>query len=262
MDTTKRILWSSLSVVSLLVFWFVAGIAIPEVIPGLPETFESLLTILTTPGPYDQMFYYHIWHTSVMIFGSLILAIALGTVIGVALGLSEPLENSVSSYIYAWIAVPSLVVVFVAASMFGFNAQSGFVAVPIVVTPFVALNMWEGARTLDPQLSEMGEFFGATRYHRFKSVILPQLIPFLFASIRSALSIGWKITLLVEAFLLTRGVGSMFNRAFGNYDLASMMAWLVIFTVLLIVVEYGLLAPVHSKVTEWRPDTGTVRAAE
>ena len=262
MNWSKRVLWSIASLGSLLALWYVAGVTIPEVIPGVPETAASLITILTTPGPYDHMFYYHIWHTSVMIFGSLVVAIVLGTIIGVALGLNESLEDSVSWLIYAWIAVPSLVIVFVAASMFGFEARAGFIAVPFVVMPFVALNMWEGARTLDPDLAEMATFFGASRYQRFTNVILPQLIPFLFASIRSALSIGWKITLLVEAFLLTRGVGSMFNRAFGNYDLASMMAWLVVFTVLLVIVEYGLLAPIHNKVTEWRPDTDTIRAAE
>jgi len=93
-------------------------------------------------------------------------------------------------------------------------------------------------------------------------VIVPQLVPFLFASVRSALSIGWKITLLVEAFLVTRGVGFMFRRYFDQYDLTTMMSWLIIFVVFLVVIEYGVLAPLHERVTAWRPEADGVRVTE
>jgi NitT/TauT family transport system permease protein len=233
-----------------------------ESVPGILATMGAMVTVLTVPGPYGNMFYFHVYKTAEMLFTTLAVSLVLGTVIGVALGTNETLESSVSSWIYAWLAIPSLVIVFVAAVLIGFNASSGYFAVPAVITPFVALNMWEGARNLDPQLREMADFFGASRYQQFTDVIIPQLVPFLFASIRSGLSIGWKITLLVEAFLVTRGVGFMFRRYFDQYDLTTMMSWLILFVVLLVVIEYGVLAPLHSRVTSWRPDADGVRLSE
>ena len=262
MDRVKRYLWSALSIVALIGLWQLGAMLIPESIPSVMGTVAALGTVLTQPGPYDNMFYYHVWKTSELLFITLAISLVLGTVIGVALGTDDRLESTLSSWIYAWLAIPSLVIVFVAAVLFGFNVKSGYVAVPIVITPFVALNMWEGARTLDPQLTEMADFFDASRYQKFTGVIIPQLVPFLFASIRSALSIGWKITLLVEAILLTRGVALMFRRSFDQYNLTSMMAWLIIFIVFLIVIEYGVLAPIHSRVTAWRPDADGVRLSE
>jgi len=262
MERARRYLWNAISVASLLALWYLGSVVASESIPGIAATLDALVVVLTTPGPYDHMFYYHVWKTAEMLFVSLAISMVAGTVVGVALGTNERLEGAVSSWIYAWLAVPSLVIVFVAAVLVGFNASSGYVAVPIVITPFVALNMWEGARNLDPQLAEMAEFFDAGRYQTFTEVIVPQLVPFLFASVRSALSIGWKITLLVEAFLVTRGVGFMFRRYFDQYDLTTMMSWLIIFVVFLVVIEYGVLAPLHERVTAWRPEADGVRVTE
>jgi len=262
MNRLQRIGYSVASIVVLLAVWYAGGVAYPEVLPGLPETIDSLVTVLTTPGPYDHMFYYHVWKTVEMLFTSLFVSMIVGTLLGIALGRSETLESTISTWIYAWLAVPSLVIVFLSAIWIGFDASSGFFAVPLVITPFVALNMWEGARNLDSDLAEMAAFFGADRKQMFVDIIVPQLAPFLFASFRSALSIGWKITLLVEAFLLTRGVGFMFRRYFDQYDLPTMMSWLIIFVVFLIVVEYGVLAPLHERVMEWRPDAEGVRVTE
>ncbi|MGQ4557649.1 ABC transporter permease subunit [Halobellus sp. GM3] len=262
MNRLQRHLYTVASVISLLALWYAGGVAFPQVFPGLPETFAALVVVLTTPGPYDNMFYFHVWKTIEMLFASLFVSMIAGTFLGIALGRNETLESTLSMWIYGWLAIPSLVIVFVSAIWIGFNANSGYFAVPVVITPFIALNMWEGARTLDADLAEMAEFFGAGRVQTFTDIIIPQLAPFLFASFRSALSVGWKITLLVEAFLLTRGVGFMFRRYFDQYDLPTMMSWLIIFVVFLIVVEYGVLAPLHERVMRWRPDAEGVRVAE
>lgn len=262
MDRLTRAAWGALSVATLLVGWWLAGLTIPEVVPGVRETLATLVVVVTTPGPYGHPFYYHVYKTVEMIFLSLVVSIGVGTVLGVALGTTSRLESAISAWIYGWLAVPSLVIVFVSAIWLGFRVRAGYFAVPVVITPFVVLNMWEGARNLDPQLSDMATFFGAGRYLQFREVVVPQLVPFLFASVRSALSIGWKITLLVEAFLLTRGVGFMFKRSFDNYDLTTMMSWLLIFVVFLVVVEYGFVVPLHRRVTHWRPDVEGVRVTE
>ena len=262
MDRLTRSLYTVASIATLLALWYAGGVTLPEVVPGLPETYTALVVVLTTPGPYDHMFYFHVWKTFQMLFASLIVSMIAGTLLGVALGRSETLESTLATWVYAWLAIPSLVIVFVSAIWIGFDASSGYFAIPLVITPFVGLNMWEGARNLDDDLAEMAEFFGAGRVQTFTDIIIPQLAPFLFASFRSALSIGWKITLLVEAFLLTRGVGFMFRRYFDQYDLPTMMSWLIIFVVFLIVVEYGVLAPLHERVMEWRPDAEGVRVTE
>jgi len=262
MRRLARFGWTLASAVVLVGLWWLGSVAFPLVVPGIGDTLAQLAVVLTSPGPYGHPWYFHVWKTAEMIAVSVAIAMVVGSIVGVALGTSSRLESATSSWVYGWLAAPSLVIVFVFGIWFGFDATAGYVAVPVVITPFVVLNMWEGARNLDPQLAEMAAFFGADRYQTFTEVIVPQLVPFLFSSLRSALSIGWKITLLVEALLLTRGVGYMFKRGFDNYDLTSMMAWLIVFVALLVVVEYGVLVPLHRRLTHWRPEAEGVRLAE
>lgn len=246
----------------MLVLWWVGGVLFPDAVPGVIDTFDALAEIVTTDGPYGHAFVYHVYKTAEMLLLSVAIAMVLGTGFGVVLGTNEWMAEAIGSWIYAWLAIPSLAIVFVAGIWFGFSTLSGYVAVPLVITPFVALNMWNGARTLDSDLAELAESFGADRSQLFRDVILPQLIPFLFASVRSALSIGWKITLLVEAFLLTRGIGFMFKYSFDQYDLTMMLGWLIVFVALLVVIEYGVVVPLRNRVAHWRPETEGVRVNE
>lgn len=262
MHVSRRHFWSAASVATMLVLWWIGSILFPSVLPGLAGTAVALVEIVTSDGPYGKPFYYHVYKTALMIFISLAVSLILGTILGVALGTNETLEEGVSSWIYAWLAIPSLVIVFVAGIWIGFDATAGYFAVPLVITPFVALNMWEGAHNLESNLDEMADFFGADRYQTFRDVIIPQLVPFLFASVRSGLSIGWKIALLVEALLLTRGVGFMFKYYFDQYDLRLMVGWIIVFVLFLIVIEYGVIVPIRNRVTHWRPEIEGVRAAE
>lgn len=263
MNRKRRTFWNAISVLVLVALWWIGSVLFSGVIPGLSDTLEASIEVLTTPGPYGYPFHYHLIETLKMIIASIGLSLLLGTVFGIALGTNEKIENAVSTWIYAWLAIPSLVIVFVAGIWLGFDETAGYFAVPIVIMPFVVLNMWEGARNLDSELEEMANFFGVSYRQRFTGLIIPQLLPSLFASIRSALSIGWKITLLVEAFLLTRGVGFMFKWYFDQYNLTKMTSWLLIFVAFLVIVEYGIIVPLRNRVTHWQPSAGgAVQATE
>jgi NitT/TauT family transport system permease protein len=259
MKRTERILWSGGSILTILILWWISSVLFPRTIPDLLGTGSALVEILTQPGPFGKPFYYHVFMTVIMILLSVVISLVAGTVIGVALGSTPSLEDAMSSWVYIWLAIPSLVIVFITGVWVGYRPLAGYVAVPIVITPFVTLNMWEGTKDLNRNLNEMADFFGASWYQKFTDVIIPQLTPYLFASVRSALSVGWKITLLVEAFLLGRGVGFMFQWYFNQFNLTKMVGWIIIFVVFLMVVEYGIVVPLQKQLTHWRPDGGAIK---
>lgn len=261
MKRSHEILLGLASGLTLVGLWHLGSILQPTAFPGVVETLHETWRVLNEPGPYGNPFYYHVYKTAELIFLSLAIAMVVGTIAGIAIGTTRSLEGAASSWIYGWLALPSLVVVFLSGIWFGFGWSAGLFSVTLIITPFVVLNMWEGALNLDEELIEMADFYGADRLMRFRWVTLPQLIPHVFASLRSGMSIGWKITLLVETFLFTHGVGFMFRRAFGNYNLAEVMSWLVIFVIFLLAIEYGVLKPIHQRVTHWRPDVDGLKGA-
>ena len=84
------------------------------------------------------------------------------------------------------LTMPTILMVFLAIMWFGFSEAGGLVAVMAVVTPFVAVNMYEGTKAMDKSLTDMGMTFKATRYLLLRKVYLPQLMPYIFSAFRYA----------------------------------------------------------------------------
>jgi NitT/TauT family transport system permease protein len=61
-----------------------------------------------------------------------------------------------------------------------------------VVTPFVAVNMFEGPKAMDKSLLDMAVTFKAPSYLLVRKVFLPQLMPYIFSAFRYAFGITWK----------------------------------------------------------------------
>lgn len=247
MIDSRKLLIQVTSGGAVLLVWKLGSILYPGTIPSIQEITSATLHTLTSKGPYGHYFYFHVFKTFKMILISLLIALVIGTILGVSMGLRKYLEDGLNIWVYSLLAIPSVVIVFMAGVLIGFNPVAGFVAVPVVILPFITLNMWKGAANLDEDLGQMANFYGASKLQQLKDVIIPQLLPFLFASIRSGLSIGWKITILVEAFLVTRGIGFMFRYYFDQYNLVKMFSWILIFVVLLLAIEYGLIVRLRRK---------------
>ena len=103
-----------------------------------------------------------------------------------------------------------------------------------VVTPYVAVNIFEGAKAMDKSLIEMGVTFKAQRSLLIRKVYLPQLMPYIFSAFRYAFGVTWKIVALAETFGLKFGIGYMFFFWFGQFNMDQMLAWIVMFVVLML----------------------------
>ena len=79
---------------------------------------------------------------------------------------------------------------------FGFSEAGRLVAAMVVVTPYVAVNIFEGAKSMDKSLIDMAVTFKAQKSLRMRKVYIPQLMPYIF----SAFGMTWKIVALAETF--------------------------------------------------------------
>jgi NitT/TauT family transport system permease protein len=142
--------------------------------------------------------------------------------------------------------------VFLAVMWFGYSEAGGLVAVMAVVTPYVAVNVFEGAKAMDKSLVEMAVTFRARRPLLIRKVFLPQLMPYLFSAFRYAFGMTWKIVALAETFGLKYGIGYMFFFWFGQFNMDQVLAWIVMFVVLMLILEHGVFARLERRAFVWR----------
>ncbi|HTV71638.1 MAG TPA: ABC transporter permease subunit [Rhizobiaceae bacterium] len=242
------------SIVALVLLWWAASAAIrdPQILPDPWAIAATIVKDLHTPGPEGESPFFDIGITLARIFVTFSASMIAGTGIGLAMGLNRQCERSLLALIPLMLTMPTILMVFLAIMWFGFSEVGGLVAVMAVVTPYVAVNMFEGTKAMDKSLAEMGVTFKATPSLLLRKVYLPQLMPYIFAALRYGFGQTWKIVALAETFGLKYGIGYMFFFWFEQFDIKQTLAWIMMFVVLMLVLEHGVFARLESRAFAWR----------
>jgi NitT/TauT family transport system permease protein len=151
------------------------------------------------------------------------------------------------------LAIPGLAWAVVGLMLFGLSEKTQIFAIFMVVTPILAVNIWEGTKALDRKLVEMAFVFKANRRMVVRSVVLPQLIPYSLAAVRFGLALAWKTVVIAETFGASTGIGFKIIESRELLSMKGVLAWTLSFTVVMIALEFMLLKPIEGRLTVWRP---------
>lgn len=242
------------SIVTLLILWFIASRLLhdPEVLPGPFRVADTIALDLAKPGIEGLSAWAHIGITLARIFVAFGVSMLAGIGIGLSMGVSRLVERALLALIPLMLTMPTILMVFLAVMWFGYSEAGGLVAVMAVVTPYVAVNICEGTKATDQSLIEMGRTFKARDWLLIRKIYLPQLMPYIFSSFRYAFGMTWKIVALAETFGLKYGIGYMFFFWFGQFNMDQMLAWIIIFVILMLIMEHGVFARLESRTFAWR----------
>ncbi len=242
------------SIVLLLVLWWAGSRLVhdADVLPGPAAIGHAIATDLARAGPEGRSAYFHIGITLARITTAFAASMLAGIGIGLTMGLNELVERALLVVIPLMLTIPTILMVFLAVMWFGFGEAGGLVAVMAVVTPYVAVNIFEGTRNMDKSLIEMAVTFKARKPLLIRKVYLPQLMPYIFSAFRYAFGVTWKIVALAETFGLKFGIGYMFFFWFGQFNMTQVLAWIIMFVVLMLILEHGVIARLESRAFAWR----------
>jgi NitT/TauT family transport system permease protein len=255
-SATKTIGLRAISIVALLFIWWAASALMndSQVMPGPLAIGRTIVGDLRTPGPEGESAYFDIGVTLIRILIAFLASMTAGIGIGLAMGLNRVCERSLLALIPLMLTTPTILMVFLAIMWFGYSEAGSVIAVMAVVTPFVAVNMYEGTKAMDKSLVDMAVTFKAPANLILRKVYLPQLMPYIFSAFRYAFGMTWKIVALAETFGLKFGIGYMFFFWFEQFNITQTLAWITMFIVLMLLLEHGVFARLESSVFAWRAD--------
>jgi ABC-type nitrate/sulfonate/bicarbonate transport system permease component len=181
------------------------------------------------------------------------LALAIGSVVGLAMGISPRIEAMFHDFVVVGLTFPYLIWGLLVAIWFGFGPIGPVLVVFIAGMPYVILNASEGVRDVSKELRDMATAYEVPRNRILRHLIVPSLSPFFFASLRYGLANGWKGLVLAEVFAATSGAGYHINemREYGNF--AGVVGFAVYFAIFSIVVERLVFGRLSRRVFRWRP---------
>ena len=245
MHTTLKIY----SFAVLLLAWIALSFVFsPDILPGPIPVFAAILDNLRSGDGF-----FHLYKTVSRVVLGLVLAMFLGTGIGLMMGLSRKGEIFFESWVMIGLTIPAVVYAIVCLLWFGLNEFAAIIAIGVTAFPAVAINMWQGVKDIDMQLVAMGKAFGLPTHDVVRKIVLPQTVPYILAATRYALGISWKIATTVELIGMSSGVGYMLHYWFGLFSMTQVLAWTLTFIIVLLLIEYVLINPFEKRSTAWRP---------
>lgn len=184
------------------------------------------------------------------------LALMIGIPIGMLMGRYRYARAFFHDFVYLFANVPLLVYAVIAIVVFGISPWGPAFVVMLEAFTGIAINVAAGVESVDRGLLAMSRSFRRPSGKTVRAVVVPSVVPFLFASGRVSFANSWKLAALAETFGGYLGVGHQLEKAFEVFSVESLLAWMFFFVLFVILVERLLIAPAERRVFRWRDPAG------
>lgn len=161
------------SLLVLVVLWaLIAWIADSSVLPSPWQVLMSLgKHTLSGELPY------HLAVTLWRVLVSFLLAMCIGTLIGIVMGRYRTLDIALDGALVLGLNIPALVMIILCYIWLGLTDVAAIVAVALNKIPTVVVTVREGARAVDMRLLEVAQAYRLPRLRMLRQVYLPSFIP-------------------------------------------------------------------------------------
>ncbi|WP_298558686.1 ABC transporter permease [uncultured Aliiroseovarius sp.] len=177
-----------------------------------------------------------LWRTVV----GLLLAIVVGTGLGMLMGFSRLMRDALYPLLVGFNAIPKATVVPIVALMFVGQHDFNTVLIAFMISFFpIAVSVSIGLSTLEPEYRDILRSLGASQATIFWKIALPKTLPEFFGALKVAVTLAFIGTNLMEIVSPHgRGLGALFDSGKTNSDYPLMFAVLVMLAFLGIVLFY------------------------
>jgi ABC-type nitrate/sulfonate/bicarbonate transport system permease component len=166
--------------------------------------------------------------TTITFLEGLALAIIIGTVLGVLVGVSDRAARALQPLFEFMRAIPPPVTVPVASLLIGYSVSMKLTVIVLSALWPILLNTTSAVRQVDPLLLDVARSFRLGPIERIRRIILPAIVPSLLLGIRIAIPLAIVVTLLVEMLTSMPGIGALMIRSQRNFQSSEVYALLVL----------------------------------
>lgn len=192
-------------------------------------------------------------HTLQTLYTTLVgfaLGVAAGIVLGLLIGSSRTAYDVAYPLLVGFSSIPKVAVVPIFVVWFGSGTVPAMLTSMVISVFPVVVNVATGLASTEPELEDVLRVLGASRRDVLWNVALPRALPYLFASLKIAITLAFVGTVLSETVAANKGIGTVMMIASGNFDVPMVFAGLLILAVLGVAL-YALSSLVEGRMTGW-----------
>ena len=156
------------------------------------------------------------------------LAMICGVLLGLAIGASRLVYSGLYPVLIGFNSIPKVALVPVFVIWFGIGT------VPAIITAFsiaffpITVNIATGLATIEPEMRDVLRSLGANRWEILTKVGLPRSMPYLFASLKIAITLAFIGSVISETVASNIGIGYLMLSASSRFEVPLVFAGLLI----------------------------------
>jgi NitT/TauT family transport system permease protein len=135
---------------------------------------------------------------------------------------------------------------------FGINEWASVFVIAAIGFPPITFNVFEGVKNLDMSLVDMARAFRANQRKIITDLVLPSLVPYFMAGARYGIGLAWKIAIIAEMMGMGNGVGFAMQHYYRLMRMDQVLAWILVFTIVILAVDRLVLVKLEQALTRWR----------
>jgi NitT/TauT family transport system permease protein len=236
----------ALFTIGLFLFWEAACRAFNIDNFILPAPSEAFAAMAQHWRPLAYHSFVTLW-TTMAGFG---IAVAFGIVLGVIVGWSRTIYRGLYPVMIGFNCIPKVAVVPILIMWFGIGE------VPAILTAFlisffpIVVNVATGLATMEPELEDVLRALGARKLDIMLKVGIPRTQPYLFGSLKVAITLAFVGTVVSETVGANAGLGYQIALAGSNFQMPLVFAALLLLAFEGIAM-YAVFAFIESYFTRW-----------
>jgi NitT/TauT family transport system permease protein len=248
-DRTRRIAtlampWLAMAV--FLIVWELACIVfdLPEILLPRPT---RVFTVFVQRIDILLAFCWDTLWTTVLGFA---IAIVGGVVLGVLIGASPLVYAGLYPLLIAFNAVPKVAIVPILMIWVGVGALPAIITAGVISFFPIVVNVATGLATIEPEMIDVLNSLGASRFEILRKVGIPRAMPYLFASLKVAITLAFIGSVISETVGGNRGIGFLMLSAGARNDAPTTFAGLFAIAIMGVAM-YAVCVLVEKRMTRW-----------
>src|ERR1700691_4180463 len=261
---------SRLTLLALQVLVAVIALALWQLLATVPVFGRVLLPPFFFSNPVDVTSQIVDWFSSGVIWKHLlitlwesILAFAIGSLAGVAVGFWFARQPRVAAvfdpYVKMANALPRVVLAPIFALWFGLGIASKVALGVTLVFFIVFFNVYQGVREVSPTVLANARMLGMNERALMRHVYWPSALSWMFSSLHTSVGFAVVGAVVGEYLGAAAGLGYLIAHAEGVFDVAGVFAGMLVLAAFVVAID-SLVTLVENRLLVWRPATGQTSA--
>jgi NitT/TauT family transport system permease protein len=206
--------------------------------------------ILASIIQYDRAIIDHSGWTLLTTLAGFGLATVGGMLLGVAVGYSTLVYKGLYPLLIGFNAIPKVAVAPILVLWFGIGVLPAVIMAFIISFFPIVVNVATGIATLEPEMADVLRSLGASSREVLTKVAIPRSLPYLFASLKVAITLSFVGSVLAETIAGNAGLGYLMVTASARFDAPLVFAGLIAVAALAVGL-YAICVLVEKRMTRW-----------